>query len=98
MLENARLVPDNNAYINEAREDGSGDLGGCGSAPANIIVVSNSRNERSPNPGNRVAFSARSVRSRDFLPEVAGDPGLALQAANPKISYSNHHYNVQVCD
>jgi hypothetical protein len=65
---------------------------------ANVILVSNSRLEKSPKPGSRFTFSARSNRSQSFLPEVAGDPGLALQATNPKISFSNHHYNVQVCD
>ena len=85
-------VATDNAYINDAKDNDEA-VRGCHSA--NVILVSNSRQK---SPKNRVAFSAASTRSKDFLPEVTGDTGLALQSPNPKISFSNNHYNVQVCD
>jgi len=86
------VATDNNAYINEAKDNDEA-VRGCHSA--NVILVSNSRQK---SPKNRIAFSAASTRSKEFLPEVTGDTGLALQSPNPKISFSNNHYNVQVCD
>ena len=90
------IATDNNTYINDCKDDQ--DIRGCHSA--NVILISNSRQQipKSPNPQNRVAFSAKSARSQDFLPEVAGDPGLAMQSPNPKFIYSNNHYNVKVSD
>jgi hypothetical protein len=91
------IVLDNNAYINDAKDER--DLRGCQSASGGVILVSNLNSKgRSPLPGNRIAFSARSAKNGDFLPDVAGDPGLALQTSNPKISFSNNHYNVQACE
>ena len=90
------VATDNNTYINDCKDDK--ELRGCHSA--NVRLISNSRQQipKSPNPQNRVAFSAKSARSQDFLPEVAGDPGLAMRSTNPKFIFSNNHYNVKVGD
>lgn len=63
----------------------------------NVIMVSDS-NKVFAKFSKRSTFSASSTRSCDLLPEIAGDPGLSLQSSNPKVIFSNNHYNVVSVD
>lgn len=67
------------------------------SGSANIIMVSDSK-KAIPSHSKRTTFSATSNRSCDLLPEIAGDPGISVCSSNPKIVFSNNHYNVVSVD